>query len=95
MSLYDSGLISGETALEEIKQFSKMTGFGTNITDRDMELVKKADKEAKEAPPENEQVSPQDEDFLDAMPNTDYEEEKKKVLIKPLKFRDRFKKEKQ
>lgn len=89
MSLYDSGLITGETALEEIKQFSKMTGFGTNITDRDMELARKTDKEAQTAPPEQEQVSTEDQDFFDSMPDTDYAEEKKRVLIKPLKFRDR------
>lgn len=90
MSLYDSGLITGETALEEIKQFSKMTGFGTNITNRDMELARKTDKEAQAAPPEQEQVPTEDQDFFDSMPDTDYAEEKKKVLIKPLKFRDRI-----
>lgn len=39
----DSGLMTHETAQQELLQVQKLTGFGTNIEDRDIELAKQSD----------------------------------------------------
>lgn len=50
MQLVDSELITRETALEEIVAAQKQTGFGVNITERDYELAREMDKQARENP---------------------------------------------
>lgn len=47
-SLIDAGLITKETGLKEIQEVQKITGFGTNISDKDFELAKKGDEAADE-----------------------------------------------
>lgn len=49
-SLVDAGLITRETALEEIVSAQKQTGFGASISERDFELAREEDKQAKENP---------------------------------------------
>ena len=49
-TLIDAGLMTRETALEEILAAQKQIGFGTKFDDRDTELVKEGDKMAKENP---------------------------------------------
>jgi len=51
VSLFNSGIYDRPMALKEIKQSSSLTGFGTNITDEDVE---KAEKEAEMMPPPGE-----------------------------------------
>ena len=43
IQLMDNNIITAETALKEIQQIQKSTGFGSNIDDRDLELTKKVD----------------------------------------------------
>ena len=42
-SLVDSGMMTHETGLKEVQQVQKVTGFGSNIEERDAELSKKSD----------------------------------------------------
>ena len=42
-SLVDGGMMTHETGLKEIQQVQKVTGFGSNIEERDVELSKKSD----------------------------------------------------
>ena len=49
-TLVDLGLITKETALEEIQAAQEQTGYGTKITERDLKLVREADKNAEENP---------------------------------------------
>ena len=50
VALLDAGLITHETALLEIQAAQKRTGFGIHIEERDFDLARDADKEAKENP---------------------------------------------
>lgn len=50
ITLMENGLITRETALEEIQSAQKQTGFGTKIEQRDIDLAKDGDKYAKENP---------------------------------------------
>lgn len=50
ITLMDAGLITRETALQEIQSAQKQTGFGTKIEQRDIDLAKDGDKYAKENP---------------------------------------------
>lgn len=52
--LMDAGLLTHETALFEIQAAQKRTGFGIHIEERDFDLARLADKEAKENPPADE-----------------------------------------
>ena len=47
-SMFDRGLFTEEMALMEIKQSSDVTGFGTNITDEQIEAAKQNDADRKE-----------------------------------------------
>ena len=49
-ALMENGLMTAETALEEIRAVQKQTGFGLKIEDRDIELAKETDKLRKENP---------------------------------------------
>ena len=42
-SLVDGGMMTHETGLKEVQQVQKVTGFGSNIEERDAELSKKSD----------------------------------------------------
>jgi hypothetical protein len=42
-NLTDNGVMTHETALKEIQQIQKLTGFGTNIEKRDEDLAKQSD----------------------------------------------------
>lgn len=41
--MIDSGMLTHETGLKEVQQVQKITGFGSNIEERDAELAKKSD----------------------------------------------------
>jgi hypothetical protein len=47
VSLYGAGLISKKIALQELKQSSTSTNFGTNVTDKDIKAAEKDDADAK------------------------------------------------
>lgn len=49
-NLIESGLITAETGLEEIRAVQKRTGFGLKITDRDVQLARETDKMRSENP---------------------------------------------
>lgn len=42
-SMVDGGMMTHETGLKEVQQVQKITGFGSNVEDRDAELAKKSD----------------------------------------------------
>lgn len=94
-TLTEAGLMTKETGLAELKQYSAITGFGANLAERDLELAKQMDQQSGEEDDEmsgmnlgsNEpQVGEeQPEDNL----TDDYAEVKEKVLKN--KFFDRKK----
>ena len=42
-TMVDGGMMTHETGLKEVQQVQKMTGFGSNVEERDAELAKKSD----------------------------------------------------
>lgn len=42
-SMVDGGMMTHETGLKEVQQVQKITGFGSNVEERDAELAKKSD----------------------------------------------------
>ena len=42
-TMVDGGMMTHETGLKEVQQVQKITGFGSNVEDRDAELAKKSD----------------------------------------------------
>lgn len=88
----DSGLMTHTTALKEIKQVQKITGFGTNISEEDEQLATRMDKEEEQMPNDSESFGDESEENLET---DDYTEEIKQVedtLKTKRKFFDRFKK---
>ena len=87
-SLVSEGIMSKQTALEEIKQISDMTGFGTNICERDEELAKAMD----EQKPEEESEGPFGGDMIEEsqqpVVDNDYEEAKQEAINKTRKIFD-------
>ena len=75
-SMVDLGVMTHQTGLEEIRQIQKLTGFGSNITERDVELAKQNDT------PEN--AESDGEETLEDMPsmNDDYSDVKDAILGK-------------
>ena len=75
-SMVDLGVMTHQTGLEEIQQIQKITGFGSNITERDTELAKQNDT------PEN--AESDGEETLEDMPsmNDDYSDVKDAILGK-------------
>ena len=78
-SLTDNGTMTHETALKEIQQIQKLTGFGSNIDKRDEELAKQSDI------PENEDS---DGELTPDIPPTvdDYEQVKDEIVGKKRLF---------
>ena len=94
----ENGLMTHETALKELKQITKSTGFGTNLSEVDENLAKRMDEEEKDMPSESEQTPETEyadetvEDIAD-----DYAEAVKEVqdnIVNKKRFRDIFKKHK-
>ena len=73
-SLIDLGIMTHETGLKEIQQVQKVTGFGTNLNEKDEELAKNSD-----IPEEQNSMGEQvgGEDYSD---DTDYPVEEPKPL---------------
>lgn len=87
-SLLNDGLITHETALEEIKQIQKITGFGSNIEQRDVDLAKAADQQEAEGGNEAETVTDESlNDLQDKLDEVSYEDAKKKSIRLFDKFR--------
>lgn len=76
-NLLDASLITKETALKEIQEIQKQTGFGTNICELDFEL-------AKELQEENSDLGEDDEtlDTEEPLEDSDYENEKRGIIRK-------------
>jgi hypothetical protein len=90
--LMDMGLMTHETALEEIKAMSKKTGFGTMISAEDDKLAKDMDKNEEENPDEDETLSEDDNELIEQIKNNDYNEVQEQVLKKNKKFFDKLRK---
>lgn len=81
-SCLDAGLITKETALKEIQEVQKVTGFGSNISERDFELASKIDIEEDDMDEDEEKIDvPSDFGTNDSINDSDdYREAKEKVL---------------
>lgn len=69
----EGGYMTHETGLQEIQQVQKVTGFGTNITDRDIELAKQSDT------PENEMSEGEQTEEILPVPTDDYQDVKDNI----------------
>lgn len=91
-SLVDMGIMTRETALEEIQQIQKKTDFGTNITDRDKEKAKKTDEAEEESPDGmeldnmNEPNMEEEEELVDS----DYKSLEPQVITKNIRLIDKI-----
>lgn len=82
-TLLEAGLITKETALKEIQEVQKLTGFGSNISEKDFDLAKKQDvetddmgddeeigaEETFEEAPVTETTLPKEDDYSDIKEN--------------------------
>ena len=83
----NDGLMTRKTALKELQQIQKMTGFGTNINEEDFKLAEETDLQSQENPEGSETVPGGDDMDLD-MPtpqnteatDNDYEKEKSSII---------------
>jgi len=88
----DMGIMTRETALEEIQQIQKKTDFGTNITDRDKEKAKKTDEAEEESPDGmeldnmNEPNMEEEEELVDS----DYKSLEPQVITKNIRLIDKI-----
>lgn len=87
-SLVSEGIMSKQTALEEIKQISDMTGFGTNICERDEELAKAMDEQKPEEESEDPFGGNVEEEPQQPIVDNDYEEAKQEAINKTRKIFD-------
>lgn len=87
-SLVSEGIMSKQTALEEIKQISDMTGFGTNICERDEELAKAMDEQKPEEESEGPFGGDVEEEPQQPIVDNDYEEAKQEAINKTRKIFD-------
>lgn len=87
-SLVSEGIMSKQTALEEIKQISDMTGFGTNICERDEELAKAMDEQKPEEESEGPFANDVEEEPQQPIVDNDYEEAKQEAINKTRKIFD-------
>lgn len=70
-TLLDNGLITKETAIEELLAAQKQTGFGLKFAERDTELARRDDKLAEETPEGSELgLDEDDEEFTEETVNT-------------------------
>lgn len=87
-ALVSEGIMSKQTALEEIKQISDMTGFGTNICERDEELAKEMDEQKPEEESEGPFGGDVEEEPQQPIVDNDYEEAKQETINKTRKIFD-------
>ena len=87
-ALVSEGIMSKQTALEEIKQISDMTGFGTNICERDEELAKAMDEQKPEEESEGSFGGDVEEEPQQPIVDNDYEEAKQEAINKTRKIFD-------
>lgn len=87
-ALVSEGIMSKQTALEEIKQISDMTGFGTNICERDEELAKAMDEQKPEEESEGPFANDVEEEPQQPIVDNDYEEAKQEAINKTRKIFD-------
>ena len=87
-ALVSEGIMSKQTALEEIKQISDMTGFGTNICERDEELAKAMDEQKPEEESEGSFGGGVEEEPQQPIVDNDYEEAKQEAINKTRKIFD-------
>lgn len=87
-ALVSEGIMSKQTALEEIKQISDMTGFGTNICERDEELAKAMDEQKPEEESEGPFGGDVEEEPQQPIVDNDYEEAKQEAINKTRKIFD-------
>lgn len=87
-ALVSEGIMSKQTALEEIKQISDMTGFGTNICERDEELAKAMDEQKPEEESEGSFGGDVEEEPQQPIVDNDYEEAKQETINKTRKIFD-------
>ena len=87
-ALVSEGIMSKQTALEEIKQISDMTGFGTNICERDEELAKAMDEQKPEEESEGSFGGGVEEEPQQPIVDNDYEEAKQESINKTRKIFD-------
>lgn len=69
----EGGYMTHETGLKEIQQVQKITGFGTNITDRDIEIAKQSDT------PENDMSEGEMTEQELPVPTDDYQDVKDEI----------------
>ena len=87
-ALVSEGIMSKQTALEEIKQISDMTGFGTNICERDEELAKAMDEQKPEEESEGPFGGDVEKEPQQPIVDNDYEEAKQEAINKTRKIFD-------
>lgn len=87
-ALVSEGIMSKQTALEEIKQISDMTGFGTNICERDEELAKAMDEQKPEEESEGPFGGDVEEEPQQPIVDNDYEKAKQEAINKTRKIFD-------
>ena len=90
-SLVENGLITKKTALKEIEQQQKVTGFGSNIGDEDYALIEKEQLQEEETPEDDETLD-EDEGEVSLPGAQDYTQDVNNVM--KTHFLDRFKKKK-
>lgn len=90
-SLIESGLITKETGLKEILEVQKITGFGSNIGDKDFELARKIDTEEDDMGSEEETIKETEETTDNSIiDNDDYAEAKNKALVTTKRIYDKM-----
>lgn len=91
--LVDAGMLTKETGLKEIQEVQKITGFGSNICDKDFELANSQDFEEKDMGEGDETLTEEtEEETINNIPQVqdedDYSEAKKSVLKTIQKIND-------
>ena len=89
-SLIDAGLITKETGLKEIQEVQKLTGFGSNISEKDYELARKIDIEEDDMGAEEETLSEETISNDENIHDNDYEEAKKESLKSAVRIYDKL-----
>ena len=86
-SAVDNNMMTHETAIKELQQVEKTTGFGSNISDRDIELARRADEAAAEnTDDENDENDGGGEaETADSLTDNDYDIAKEKILKRTMK----------